>query len=76
MMILEDEVVRLGGVPEEGDGEYDCVNCRYWFAEGDDVGSCRRYAPMAILGAEDKVRWANWPLTYLTDSCGEFKGRG
>ena len=42
----------------------------------DEVGSCRRYAPRAILGAEDRVRWANWPLTYSNDSCGEFKGRG
>ncbi len=45
-----------------------CKDCVFWHAFGEDVGSCRRYAPPPSQHVDDT---GFWPETMAVNSCGE-----
>lgn len=55
-----------------------CERCQYWVGQDKNgtVGKCVRYAPMpARLPQNNHITWANWPVTYNHDVCGEWTTR-
>jgi len=58
-----------------------CVTCRYWRNLGRDKvgdleGYCRRRAPQAWMGPDNRSERPQWPLTGADDWCGEWEARG
>jgi hypothetical protein len=45
-----------------------CANCRYSVMINADHGTCNRYAPRPAQGEV----WAEWPLVFPHDWCGEW----
>jgi Bacterial RNA polymerase, alpha chain C terminal domain len=61
--------------------EAQCVNCRFWLAGHEDIGECRRRAPLPTLrplhcpdGALG-TQFAYWPVTSNNSWCGEFEAK-
>lgn len=48
-----------------------CDDCMFWKPLRTVAGQCRRYPPW--VECSDK---SSWPVTYRTDGCGEWKGKG
>jgi hypothetical protein len=48
-----------------------CSSCRYWqkVPDGSDLGRCRFSPP----SAQNMLGHAVWPLTLITDWCGEYQ---
>ena len=49
---------------------YACGDCRWWDAQDDAHGHCRRRAPRVDLRTDQ----AHWPVTHIEDWCAEFNG--
>jgi len=45
-----------------------CANCRFYFEQDDEPGTCNRYAPKPA----QEAAWASWPLVLPHKYCGEW----
>lgn len=55
-----------------------CVDCRFFDIERDEMGKCRRHAPVLIDPGRDKLfmlrdECGYWPYVSVVDWCGEHK---
>lgn len=53
----------------------DCNSCKFWRNTVDQLGECRKNAPLPdnkISETEAEVQTSFWPITYYNDWCGEF----
>ena len=57
---------------QESPDNASCANCRFWQADGDGAGSCRRRAPAVLYDVEDGA-FCLWPMTEASDWCGDHE---
>ena len=68
-------------------GKIACINCKHWLRYDESrsvkgekpLGECHRYAlrPKWYDPNEDsEIIRVDWPLTYPSEWCGEFKSKG
>ena len=53
-----------------------CEECAHWRSGIDEMGECRRHAPVHAVVVESKVAPHIWPRTHASDWCGDFKTDG
>jgi len=64
----------------DGDVEKNCDNCRYYSADGQGEGDCRKHAPQPCAVRDrsgrdaDNVRIVSWwPRVMHSDWCGDYE---
>ena len=61
-------------LPLPGDPDA-CQACRFWQQRSEQVGACRRHAPVLILLTTDehKTTYGRFPRTRDVEWCGDFE---
>lgn len=80
---LEAEAAKLRAAADEDRKRPRCGTCRYFHIDGEDftkeIGECRRYAPRALVVAEDaKPKSVDpiFPTMFESEWCGEWNPDG